>query len=127
MALVVPFLFLILFGIILFGMLLSFRQNLAQAAAEGARAGAVAVAGQSQADAQAAVNRAADAFSQSCNNGALTCTIPAPTLCPFPAAGPTCITVRLELETDQVLPSIPFLDVILPDSINAQSIAEVSR
>lgn len=41
-ALVVPILCLLLFGIIAYGMMLTFRQNLSQAAAEGARAAAVA-------------------------------------------------------------------------------------
>lgn len=41
-AIVVPLLCLLIFGIISYGMMLSFRQNLSQAAAEGARAAAVA-------------------------------------------------------------------------------------
>ncbi|HVX53552.1 TadE family protein [Nocardioides sp.] len=41
-AIVVPLLCLLIFGIVAYGMMLSFRQNLSQAAAEGARAAAVA-------------------------------------------------------------------------------------
>ena len=41
MALVVTFLSLVVFGIILFGILLGYRQNLTQAATEGARAASV--------------------------------------------------------------------------------------
>ena len=127
MALIIPILFTILFGIIIFGMLLSYRQNLAQAAAEGARAGAVAPAlpGRALSDAQQAVNDAVSSFGQTCGNGKLTCTILPPTTC---ANNPSvsCITVTLTLSSSQAIPDIPLVGIFLPNTISATSVAEVS-
>src|SRR5439155_24287958 len=117
-------------GIIIFGMLLSQRQNLAQAAAEGARAGAVAAAGNAQTDAKAAVDQAVLAFSQACGNTKLVCGNGTST--PF-TIGPcqynglvNCITVTLTLNARSVLPDIPLVGIFLPDTISATSTAEIS-
>ena len=56
----------LLFGIIEYGYVLSFKQGLTQAAAEGARAGAV---GTDSAGIATAVNKAVGAFKQTCNTG----------------------------------------------------------
>jgi Flp pilus assembly protein TadG len=132
MALILPILGTIIFGIIVFGMLLSLRQNLAQAAAEGARAGAVAASGNAQSDAKSAVDRAVSSFNQSCGNGKLTCGNGSNTT-PFTVATcsnnsqANCITVTLQLRTDgQVIPSIPLVSIFLPSTISATSVAEVS-
>jgi Flp pilus assembly protein TadG len=133
MALIVPILGLLVFGIIVFGLLLALRQNLAQAAAEGARAGAVAASSSAaQTDAKSAVDRAASSFNQACGNGKLTCgngSLSTPfTVAPCtnnPAV--SCITVQLSLITSgQVIPNIPIVSLFLPSTISATSVAEVS-
>ena len=69
-ALVLPLLMLLLFGIISYGVMLSFRQSLSQAAAEGARAAAVTfVVGQKQSEAYSSVNQALDSFGVICDCG----------------------------------------------------------
>ncbi len=71
-ALVLPLLMLLLFGIISYGVMLSFRQSLSQAAAEGARAAAVTfVEGQKQSEAYSSVNEALDSFGVTCASGDL--------------------------------------------------------
>ena len=132
MALVVPILFVILFGIIIFGLMLSMRQNLAQAAAEGARAGAVAAAGNALVDSQTAVDQAVASFDQACGNGKLTCTITAPTSAAPPVTNAcsnnplvNCVTVMLTL-SKSALPDLPIIGIFLPDSITAKSVAEAS-
>src|SRR5689334_15489184 len=73
MAFVGSLLVFLLFGIVAFGYLMAFRQNLTQAAAEGARAGAVAASsGAVTTDAQSAAEQSISGF-HACNNG-LTCT-----------------------------------------------------
>lgn len=80
-ALIAPLVLLLLFGIISYGYMLSFRQALSQGASEGARAGAVwAASYQSSQDsartaaAKASINEALSSYGVSCTNGA-TCTV----------------------------------------------------
>lgn len=122
-------LILLLTGIITFGLLLSFKQNLTQAAAEGARAGAVAQSGNSVTAAQTATAAAVDSFDQACSpGGPLTCT---PTTAPCDAlvpSGPQCITVEVtyDYDADPIFPEFPILSGLYPDSISASSTAEVN-
>jgi len=112
-ALIVPILCLLLFGIIAYGMMLSFRQSLSQAAAEGARAAAVAPKdppdasyGPTAQAAAAIANALGDGYS--CTGGHIRkgdtqvgdCTISASTGCTetadaTPAASPCTYTVTL--------------------------------
>src|SRR5690242_12463887 len=69
-----------LFGIIVYGYLMSFRQNMTQAAAEGARAGAIAPPDNDPNDhttaiaqARAATRQALGSFGEDCDNGRTTC------------------------------------------------------
>src|SRR3546814_14353022 len=62
----------LLFGIINFGLILSFKQDMTRAAAEGARAGAVAVAGPSEADAEVATDEAVREFGDRFTDGCAT-------------------------------------------------------
>src|SRR3546814_4890777 len=71
-ALVSILLCVLLFGIINFGLILSFKQDMTRAAAEGARAGAVAVAGQSEADAQVATDEPVREFGDRFPDGCAT-------------------------------------------------------
>jgi Flp pilus assembly protein TadG len=136
-------LLLLVFGIINFGLILSFKQDMTRAAAEGARAGAVALAGQAAADAYAETDRAVrefgDKFSaQGCKTagmkdsfGAADCEVSVldcggSTNDP---AVPDCVTVTLTYDyaAEPLLPPIPLLAGILPNEIKAASVAKVNE
>ncbi|HSP28344.1 MAG TPA: TadE/TadG family type IV pilus assembly protein [Ilumatobacteraceae bacterium] len=128
---------LLLTGLISFGLILSFKQNLTQAAAEGARAGAVAPAGESAAHATAATENAVASFDRDCVDASdgLTCVPPLVTDCgetiddgnDDPAV-PNCITVRLEYDYDNnpLLPKFPILANMYPKTMSASSTAQVN-
>lgn len=117
---------LLLTGLITFGLILSFKQNLTQAAAEGARAGAVATSSPATA-AQTATDAAVDAYDEQCGSGALTCTFDVDD-CDGVAGGPECITVTLEYDyaADPLIPPFPILSGMYPDVIRSASTAEVN-
>ncbi|WP_235737598.1 TadE/TadG family type IV pilus assembly protein [Nocardioides alcanivorans] len=124
-ALVLIPLVLILFGIISYAYMFSVRQALTQAAAEGARAAAVAQTNPEGA-AKAAVDNALDGFGGlKCDNGKLTCTF-----VPDPACrtGATCVKVSVSLNYGNNggydpfnLPLIP-----MPGTLAFSSSAEVN-
>src|SRR3954471_22242163 len=97
MAFVIVPLCMLVFGIIVYGYLMSFRQNMTQAAAEGARAGALAPtsAGDVTAIAQAtdATSHALQSFGEDCGNGRTNCTVVVD-LCPAPSSD-RCVTVTV--------------------------------
>jgi Flp pilus assembly protein TadG len=101
MAFLIAPLCLLLFGIIVYGYLMSFRQNMTQAAAEGARAGAVATPDASYATAKArakdATNKALGSFGEACDNGRTTCAFVVTTPCPSSTA-PACINVTVSYD-----------------------------
>jgi Flp pilus assembly protein TadG len=117
----------LLFGIIEYGYVLSFKQGLTQAAAEGARAGAV---GSDSAAIAAAVNKAVGAFKQTCNTGGLTCRNDTGVWPPVPTAcgTNTCITIEVSYDwkNHPLLPKFPGLGLILPDTLKSTSVARVS-
>ena len=123
----------LLFGIIEFGYVLSFKQGLTQAAAEGARVGAVGGTSAAIAD---AVDKAVAGFDQTCNTGGLTCrddqgrwtsTTPAGPL-PSACGSYTCITIEVSYDwkNHPLLPKFPGLGLILPDTLTSKSVARVS-
>jgi Flp pilus assembly protein TadG len=126
-ALVVPLLLLLVFGIISYGYLLSFRQALSQAAAEGARAAAVAVkptppaADTRPALALAAVDEALASYGVACGSPALTCTATPGTTC-------SCITVTLDYNYDlrPLTPDFPGLGLVMPDHLVYTASTKVS-
>lgn len=139
-AILVPVLCLLLFGIIAYGMMLSFRQNLSQAAAEGARAAAVAPRNPPDAsyapDAQAAA-AIADALGDgyACSDGRLLkdatqvgdCTISPSSGCAAAAtapASPCTYTVSLayRYKDHPVIPNPPLVPI--PDVITYVSAAQ---
>jgi len=139
-ALISILLFTLLFGIISFGLMMSFRQDVTRAAAEGARGGAVAiplVPGQSfSAAAQTAATSALnDAVKQmggrfkttGCNTAGMTCTVNPPAQC---ASQPAyqCITVRVsyDYDGDPLYGDIPFMSVFYPDNIASTSVARIN-
>jgi Flp pilus assembly protein TadG len=105
-ALVSVLLLSIVFGIIHYGLILSFKQDVTRAAAEGARAGAVTFPA-SQADveaaAQAAVDDAVEAWgggwsSQGCSRDGMVCTVKEGPCTNSPTT--RCVTVELYYDYD---------------------------
>lgn len=126
--LMIPLL-LIVFGIISYGVMLSFRQTVSQAATEGARAAAVEMdAAQREATAEAAIEDALATFGDgySCGDGTLACNID------FAACvgdgSHECVTVELvyDYEADPVVPTPPLLGAVFPDELSYAATARVS-
>lgn len=107
----------LLFGIITYGYVLSFKQGLTQAAAEGARAGAVG------SDVTSAITRSVNAFNKSCGAGGLTCTTTTAA-----CGSHSCITVQLKYDWKNypLLPKFPGLGLLVPDTLTSTSVAEVN-
>ena len=124
LALIITPLCMLLFGIVIYGYLMSFRQNMTQAAAEGARAGAVAVYGNGPNDARSAAEQSIGGF-HACNNG-LTCDVEQGNCPNQPSV--QCITVRLTYDyaNHPLLPSIPIVGAFLPDTIATSAVAEIN-
>ena len=119
-ALIMVPLLLIVFGIISYGFLLSFRQSVSQAAAEGARAAAVAPP---TADRQAIARRAiADVLGAECGSAYVTCTFP-PQTC-----APDCIgvTVTYAYTDDPSKPVFPGSGVAIPDDLSYTAVSRIS-
>ena len=124
MALVGSLLVLLLFGIVVFGYLMSFRQNMTQAAAEGARAGAVAASANIQTDASAAAQQSISGF-HACDGGLSCDVVQGP--CPNQSTV-QCVTVRLTYDyaNHPLLPNIPIISAFLPSTIETSAVAEVN-
>lgn len=133
-------LLLLLFGIINFGLILNFKQDVTRAAAEGARGGAVAiplVQGQSystaaQAAATSAVN---DAVKQmggkfkgtGCSTAGMTCSPPVVAAC---ASQPAyqCVTVKVSYayKANPLYGDLPLMSAFFPTKIEATSVARIN-
>jgi Flp pilus assembly protein TadG len=124
-ALVVPFLLLIIFGIIAFGMMLSFRQTMSQAATEGARAGALSSGASSTARGTDAKNAASSALGAlkvggvalACGSSNVTCTY-AEAPCSNDTTH-TCstLTVSYPYRAHPML-SLPFVNLVMPSTLS---------
>jgi len=153
-AIIVPLLLFLLFAIIGYGYMLSFRQGLSQAAAEAARAAAVApstipdVPVGSDPDslrtrAIEAVNQGLESYGVTCvavgssgsgnlmhgSDQAGDCDISLPAqACSGSTVGATCVEVTLSYtyEDDSLLPSFPGLGIVLPDRLTYTTEAQVS-
>lgn len=125
-AIVVPLLCVLLFGIISYGYMLSFRQAVSQAAAEGARKAAVTLpsveADERRSRAIAAVDEALSSYDMSCNSGALTCTAVPDTSCPSCWA----VTVSYDYASAPLTPVFPGLGIVMPDTLKYTAVAETS-
>lgn len=129
---------LLVLGIISYGLLLSFKQDMTRAAAEGARAGAVApTAATALAEAQDGTAEAVEGFDKECNSGdGLTCNVNLhPCNTPVPRNTPDgsmttgdCVTVELiyDYAGHPLLPDIPLLSGLLPETIRDTSVARVN-
>lgn len=116
----------ILFGIISYGYMLSFRQAVSQAAAEGARAAAVAPPTTPDpariTDARSAVQSALVTYGLTCGTGPLVCTVVRSATCT------TCfeVTVDYDYEAEPLTPVFPGLGIVMPDHLVYTASAEVS-
>jgi Flp pilus assembly protein TadG len=123
-ALVLPVLMALVFGIIAYGTMLSFRQTLSQAAAEGARQAAVAPPGLPDADRETRARNAIAAALGSqavCDTGGMRCTVTIDQACGVRA----CAIVRLEHDY-AANPVVPAFGLPLPTTLVYEAVAEVS-
>lgn len=146
-AIIVPLLVFLLFAIISYGFMLSFRQALSQAAAEGARAAAVTppgvVADPDDLDdarrtrAREAVNQGLGSYGVSCDSseklirgGAIagSCAISDATSCSGSTTGATCVEVELiyNYSSKPLIPKFPGLGIVLPSALSYSTQAQVS-
>ena len=137
-ALVVPLFVALVFGILSYGWMLSYRQGISQAAAEGARSMAVAPSGNPTAltDARAAVNRALASYGVECTStGTLThggrvvgtCTLVLNESCAG-TVNQHCARVSIThaYRDNPLIPSFPGLGITLPQQLSYQTTAEIS-
>ena len=128
LSLAIVVLLILVFGIVTFGLILSFKQGMTQAAAEGARAAAVAPLSDAEAVAEDATARSVEAFDQQCNVGGLTCTFGPPRPCASPPTTRQCMQVELvyDYENFPILPRLPLLAALLPDTLTSSSDVELN-
>lgn len=126
-ALVVPLLLLLVFGIISYGYMLSFRQAMSQGAAEGARSAAVWASAYAatqdtprRAAATASVDEALRSYGVTCSSGA-TCAV---SIVACGTAKCVNVTVSYPYATNPLTPKIPL--VPLPASLSYTASARVS-
>lgn len=131
-ALALPVLLLFLFGIISYGILLSYKQQMTQVAAEAARLGAVAgseTAAELAAESSFAGNgdrvldRVCDAGDT--NDDGLSCSAVVE-----PCTGTTggsCLTVEVRFDNDAhpLVPPLPFVSSVLPRTLSSTSSARI--
>lgn len=138
-ALIVPVLLALVFGIIAYGYMLSYRQGLSQAASEGARAAAILPSGVAPGEratrATAAANGALDAYGVRCVAGVLTrngaangtCSIRPSTPCPEDASRSCAVVTLTHAYRDHPLvSSFPGLGITLPRVLSYTAVVEVS-
>ncbi len=138
-ALILPILMALVFGIISFGFMLSFRQAMSQAAAEGARSAAVAPVGTDAstrtADAVGAVNDALGTYGVSCSGGNLfhdgadagSCTVSSPGDCESGGGTVECVTVHLiyDYQDHSLIPGLG-LNAFMPEHLEYRTQVRVS-
>jgi Flp pilus assembly protein TadG len=140
-ALISVLLFTILFGIINFGLILSFRQDVSRAAAEGARGGAVALpstgyptySAAAKAAATSATNDAVQKIggrfkNTGCSTTGMTCTIGDPAPCPSQTAYQcVTVTVKYDYKANPLYGNLPFVSLFNPSSVSATSVARINQ
>ncbi len=127
MAVVVGLLTVLLFGIITYGVTMSYKQTMAQATNEAARAAAVAPPDLVVARATAAANRATSGEHTPCNTGkGLTCAFIVGPCLDAPAR--RCMTVKLtyDLAGHPRVPTVPGVRESLPDQMVTTAVVEVA-
>jgi Flp pilus assembly protein TadG len=133
-ALVSLLLLTLVFGIIAFGSLLSFKQDITRSAAEGARAGAVAYPASGAATAaQSATKDAVKASGKSCSTtdgvdsdgDGLSCKV---SIAACTTSVGSCVTVELRYDQRHhpISGAVPFVSKLLPGTITSKSVARVN-
>ena len=140
-AFVMVLLFSMIFGIISYGLILSFKQDMTRAAAEGARAGATAFpASGALTEAQDATDDAVRAFggdnwkNNGCTRTGMTCHVAivdcATMAAPTPATTEECVVVELtyDYKHHPLYGEVPLIGgLIKPDTIHAKSVARTNE
>lgn len=137
-ALTLPIFLALVFGVISYGYMLSFRQAISQSAAEGARAAAATPPGVTDAvratKATAAINNALGGYGITCTSGLLrkdsttvgTCAVPPVAPCPNDATRRCAtVTVMHEYRAHPLIPNFPGLGFSLPEKLTYTSVIEV--
>jgi hypothetical protein len=117
----------IVFGIVSYGVILSFKQTMTQAAAEGARAGAMGDDDTADDLAEPATLKSLGAFGKTCGSGGLTCTFTVHPCIPGPPSA-KCIEVDLvyDYQNHPLLPPLPFISSFLPPKLRSTFESEVN-
>jgi Flp pilus assembly protein TadG len=147
-AFVAVLLVMLVFGIVVFGLLLSFKQDVTRAAAEGARVGAVAQPpltepATAEVDARhvatlAATEQAVDSFDQTCGADGMDCIVTVHNCDDVTATTPSaywddgqddCVTVELVYDYDNfpLILDPPIISATLPDRISSKSVARLNQ
>jgi Flp pilus assembly protein TadG len=143
-ALIVPFLLMLIFFIVSYAYMFSFRQTMSQAASEGARAAVGASTGTAcpvagpfvatgitacpaQYAASAAVANSMSGYNMSCGSSYLTCSISAPTTAGC-TSGHSCVTVTVSYPyaAHNLLPAIPGFGFGMPSNLSFTSVVVTS-
>ena len=135
-AFVMVLLFTLIFGIISFGLILSFKQDMTRAASEGARAGAVAFpATDAESDAELALDEAVQSFGGPNWSGTGCETNPRAGLTCSATVAPcvndtsvSCVSVAMQYDYDDfpLFGEIPLISLFMPDEINANAVARTN-
>jgi Flp pilus assembly protein TadG len=129
MAFIITPLCMLLFGIVIYGYLMSFRQNMTQAATEGARAGAVAPPSLAYSEAMDATSQAVTSFGKTCGSGGTTCAVNigacAGSSVPTP---PQCVTVTVTYDyaNHPLMPTVPLVTNFIPGTFTSSFSAQVN-
>lgn len=123
--LVVP-LMMIIWGLISYGIMFSYRQALSQAVGEGARAAVAAPTASITSVATSAIGGALNFYGQTCG-GTLTCTVSAPSTVGCPS-GHTCVTVTVSYpyRDNPIVPNVPGFGIVMPQTLSFTQTVEVS-
>lgn len=123
-ALVITFVLLpVIFGVISYGYMLSFRQSVSLAANEGVRAGAVAPAATTPDRQAIAFDAIANAMGAECNVDHLVCETATPDDCA------TCfsVTVRYNYLADDTKPNFPGMGIVVPEQLTYTAVSETTQ
>ena len=127
----------LVFAIINLGLLLSFKQDMTRAAAEGARSGAVAFpASDAATKATTGTQQAVASFDKTCGTGGMSCTIvihdcddPVPDTNGYlNNSQADCVNVELvyDYQGNPLITPIPMISGLLPDEVRAESDARLN-
>jgi len=140
MAFIITPLCMLLFGIVIYGYLMSFRQNMTQAATEGARAGAVVppdahsspkTYNDAIAAATDATNHSLQSFGKQCGSDGYSCAAGVDWCVDngVPSTTTKCITVTVSYDyaNHPLMPSVPIVTHFIPNRFDSTFTAQVTK